>query len=43
MEEKFTNLARREIADEDKIQRIIDFIQNIHMADDIGELFALIG
>ena len=42
MEEKFKNLARREIADEDKIQRIIDFIQNIHMADDIGELFALI-
>ena len=43
LEEKFKNLARREIQDEDKIQRIVDFIQNIHMADDIGELFALIG
>ncbi|HEC35899.1 MAG TPA: MmgE/PrpD family protein [Anaerolineae bacterium] len=42
IEDKFVNLAQREIADEDKIQRIVAFVKDIHQADDINELFALI-
>jgi 2-methylcitrate dehydratase PrpD len=42
LEAKFANLARREIADDAKIQRIIAFINNIEQAEDIGELFTLI-
>ncbi len=42
LEEKFVKLARHEIADEERIQRIIAFIKDIHEADDIGELFAVI-
>ena len=42
VDEKFTKLARREIGDEGKIQRIIAFVRGIHEADDISELFTLI-
>lgn len=42
LEAKFANLARREIADDAKIQRIISLINHIEQVEDIGELFALV-
>jgi 2-methylcitrate dehydratase PrpD len=42
LEEKFTSLATREIEDEDRIQRIIDFVTNIHEVDDVGVLYTLV-
>ena len=42
LEDKFRKLARREL-DEERVERIIDFVKNIHDAEDVGDLFALIG
>jgi len=42
LEEKFTNLAAREIKDEERIDQIIDFVTGIHKVDDVGKLFELI-
>jgi 2-methylcitrate dehydratase PrpD len=42
LEGKFINLVQREIADGKKIQRIIAFVKNLHEADDINDLFALL-
>jgi 2-methylcitrate dehydratase PrpD len=43
LEQKFFNLAVREIEDEERIEHIIDFVTGIHRADNVGRLFALIG
>lgn len=43
LEQKFINLAAREIKDEARIKRIVDFVTGIHEVDDVGKLFALIG
>lgn len=43
LEEKFINLARREIEDEEMVERIVDLVTGIHKVDDVGRLFALIG
>jgi 2-methylcitrate dehydratase PrpD len=42
LEEKFTRLAAREIEDEERIERIIDFVTGIHAVDDVSRLFTLI-
>jgi 2-methylcitrate dehydratase PrpD len=42
LEAKFTNLARREIADGERIARIIAFVRDLEQAPDIGALFALL-
>ncbi|MGD8998285.1 MAG: MmgE/PrpD family protein [Anaerolineae bacterium] len=42
LERKFVHLAAREIKDEGKIERIVDFVTGIHEVDDVGKLFALI-
>jgi 2-methylcitrate dehydratase PrpD len=42
LEQKFINLASREIGDRESIQRIIDFVTGIHAVDDVSKLFALI-
>ncbi len=43
LEAKFKNLAAREIQDEERIERIIQFVTGIHEAEDISALFTLIG
>ncbi len=43
LEEKFIKLAAREIEDQERITRIVDFVTGIHEADDVGHLFTLIG
>ena len=43
IEEKFRQLAKRELEDEDQIQAIVDFVTNIHESDDVSQLFKLIG
>lgn len=42
LEGKFTNLAGREIRDEERINQIIDFVTGIHEVDDVGKLFELL-
>jgi hypothetical protein len=42
LERKFSDLAARQIEDEARIRRIIDFVTGIHLVDDVGELFGLI-
>ncbi len=42
LEQKFSSVAAREIKDEEKIGRIIDFVTGIHEVDNVGELFTLI-
>jgi len=42
LEEKFINLAMREIKDEERVGRIVDFVTGIHEVADVGELFALL-
>ena len=41
LEAKFTDLAKREIADEARIRRIVGFMNEIENAQDIGDLFKL--
>jgi 2-methylcitrate dehydratase len=43
LEQKFTRLVAREIKDEERIERIVDFVTGIDKVDDVGKLFALIG
>jgi 2-methylcitrate dehydratase PrpD len=43
LEQKFINLAAREIEDHENIRRIVDFVTGIHEVDDVSGLFALIG
>jgi 2-methylcitrate dehydratase PrpD len=43
LERKFINLAAREIKDQERIRSIVDFVTGIHEADDVSQLFALIG
>lgn len=42
LEEKFTNLAAREIKDEERVDQIIDFVTGIHKVDNVGKLFDLL-
>jgi 2-methylcitrate dehydratase PrpD len=42
MEEKFGRLARREL-DAERVERLIEFVQNVDRVDDIGALFSLTG
>jgi len=43
LEGKFIKLAMREIKDEEKVARIVDFVTGIHEVEDVSKLFALIG
>jgi 2-methylcitrate dehydratase PrpD len=42
MEDKFRKLARREL-EADRVERVIEFVQNVDQVDDIGALFTLTG
>ena len=42
LEEKFINLAAREIEDEERIGRIVSFVTGIHEEDDVSKLFELL-
>jgi len=42
IEQKFIDLARREIDDDHRIFEIVKFVRNIDQADDVAELFALL-
>ncbi len=42
LEAKFRNLAAREIDDEERIERIVDFVTGIHEADNVSKLFNLL-
>ncbi len=42
MENKFRKLARREL-DAERVERLIEFVQNVDQVDDIGALFTLAG
>lgn len=43
LEAKFINLAAREIEDDERIGRIVDFVTGIHRTEDVSRLFELLG
>jgi 2-methylcitrate dehydratase PrpD len=42
LEQKFINLAAREIKDKARIKHIVDFVTGMHEIDDVSKLFSLI-